>query len=139
MHQYAGIEPDNIPALVHKSAPPQVLDIAFELDAERPVIPGIRQTAVNIRPWKDEPPALAERGDFIHGDDARLLDGAHLFAFSGSGSRAAPGDMFSSRSETAMPSERRSQGVRVSGCQSEPRPDSSYQAWGDETPRWRSE
>jgi hypothetical protein len=116
MHQYAGIEPDDIPTLVHESAPPQVLDIAFELDAERPVIPGIRQTAINIRAWEDEPPALTERGDLIHGDDARLLDGAHLFAFSGSGSRTAPGDMLSSRSETAMPGERRPQGVRVSGC-----------------------
>ena len=35
MHQNAGIEPDDVPTLVHESAPPQLFDIAFELDSER--------------------------------------------------------------------------------------------------------
>ena len=79
MHQNAGIEADDVPALVHESAPPEILDIAFELDAERPVVPGICQTAIDIRAREDESAALAERGDLVHGDDARLLGGAHRF------------------------------------------------------------
>ena len=77
MHEDTGIEPDDVAALVHESTPPEILDIAFELHAERPVVPGICQTAIDIRAWKNEPPALAERGDLVHGDDARLLGGAH--------------------------------------------------------------
>ena len=64
--------------------PPEVLDVVLELDAERPVVPGICQTAIDIRAGEDESAALAERGDLVHGDDARLLDGAHRFALSDS-------------------------------------------------------
>ena len=34
MHQNAGIETDDVPALMHEPAPPQVLDVAFELDSQ---------------------------------------------------------------------------------------------------------
>src|SRR5687767_7975016 len=93
---------------MHESAPPEVLDIAFELDAERPVVPGICQSAVDIRARENEPPALAERGDLVHGDDAGLLGGAHHFALSGSRSGAAP---LSSYHERGEPAGGRCQGV----------------------------
>src|SRR5215212_7404723 len=100
MHENAGIEADDVPALMHEPAPPQVLDIAFELDSERSIVPGICQTAINVRAGEDESAALAERGNFVHGDDARLLGGAHRFSFSRPGNREEPGNIIISWCET---------------------------------------
>src|SRR5215204_4841478 len=101
MHQNTGIESNDVAALVHEPAPPQVLHISLELDSERPVVPCIRQTAVNVRAWKHEPATLAERGHLLHGDDARLLGSAHRIGLSRCGGRAAPGNMLNALFETA--------------------------------------
>src|SRR5215213_1321650 len=103
MHQNAGIEPDDVPTLVDESAPPQLFDIAFELNSKRPVVPGVCQTTINVRARENEPAALAERGNLIHGDDARLLDGTHRFALSRHGSHEEPGNTFISQDEIAVP------------------------------------
>ncbi len=47
-------------------APPGVLDVALELDAERTVVPAARQPAVDLARLEDEPAPLGEVHDLLH-------------------------------------------------------------------------
>ena len=59
VHQDAGVEPDHIPATLDERPPPELLDIVLQLDAERSVVPGIRQTRRRYRnPGKTKPRRL---------------------------------------------------------------------------------
>ena len=46
--------------------PPRLPDVAFQLDAQRAVIPEAVQTAVDLAGLKDESAPFAERNDLIH-------------------------------------------------------------------------
>src|ERR1700722_12607925 len=54
-------------------APPGFLDVAFELDAERAVVPEAVQAAVDFARLKKEAAPLAQRDEFFHVHDAKSL------------------------------------------------------------------
>src|SRR5438876_756551 len=86
MHDEGGVDPDDVVATGHDRAPPRVLDVALQLDAERPVVEARTEAPVYLTAGKDEPPPLAEVQDLRRphgGHGARRLppagDGAgHL-------------------------------------------------------------
>jgi hypothetical protein len=59
----AGVDALHVVALVHHPAPPGLLDVVAELDAEWAVVPGAAQPAVDLRGGKDEAAPLRERHD----------------------------------------------------------------------------
>ncbi len=48
--------------------PPRLLDVALELDAERPVVPAAVEAAVDLARREDESAPLAERHELVHGN-----------------------------------------------------------------------
>ena len=66
VHQDPGIEADHVAPPVDEGPPPELLDVVLQLDAERAVIPGVGQTAVNIGSGKDESASLGEGDDLVH-------------------------------------------------------------------------
>src|ERR1044071_4086358 len=66
MHQDRGVEADDIFARGDVVMPPGVLDISQKLHAERAVVPGAVEAAVDFGSWIDEPAALAEGNEFFH-------------------------------------------------------------------------
>ena len=52
--------------IVDVVAPPGVLDVPLQLDAERAVVPEAVDAAVDLARREDEPPALAERDQLVH-------------------------------------------------------------------------
>src|SRR5687768_2725798 len=66
MHDDRGIDADDIFAFLRHSAPPGLLEVAFEFDAERAVIPKTIDAAVDFRGLENEPASLAERDDLFH-------------------------------------------------------------------------
>src|SRR5579875_1241884 len=62
---HAGVEAHDVVALGHHRAPPQALDVVLQLHAERPVVPGGPQAAVDLAGRVDEPPPLAEADDGV--------------------------------------------------------------------------
>src|SRR5260221_8259930 len=68
MLQDGAVEADDIAARRHHRAPPRLLDVALELNAERAVIPGRTEAAVDIAGRKDDPAALAEIDQLLHRD-----------------------------------------------------------------------
>src|SRR5262249_43461141 len=59
---HAGVEPDDVVALLHRGPPPLPLDVVLHLHAERAVVPGRAQPAVYLTGRVDEaaPPAEAD-------------------------------------------------------------------------------
>src|SRR5581483_5269763 len=47
-HEDGGVEADDVVALLDHGAPPGVLDVAFEEDADGPVVPGGAEPAVDL-------------------------------------------------------------------------------------------
>src|ERR1039457_3497688 len=78
--QDRAVESDNVGALLHHRAPPCFLDVALELGAERPVIVGGTEAAVDIAGGEDEPAPFAQVHDLLHRDRA-LFDSAVCFWF----------------------------------------------------------
>ena len=66
VHQDAGIEADHVAPPVDEGPPPELLDVVLQLNAERSVIPGVGQTAVDIGAGKNESASLGERDDLVH-------------------------------------------------------------------------
>ena len=62
----AGIDADDVVAALDDGLPPLPLDVVLQLDAERPVVPGRAEPAVDLAGRVDEPPALAEADDGVH-------------------------------------------------------------------------
>jgi hypothetical protein len=52
-------------ALVNEPAPPGLLDVVAELDAEWTIIPGAAQTAIDLRRRKNKTSPLGERNDGV--------------------------------------------------------------------------
>jgi hypothetical protein len=65
IHQNGGVEPFHVVALVHDRAPPGALDVVLQFDAQRTVVPGAAETAVDRRRWKHESTAFAETDDGV--------------------------------------------------------------------------
>jgi hypothetical protein len=63
----ATVETDNIFATSDKGLPPQVLDIALELDANGTVIEKASVAIVNFTARKNESPSFAQSHDIVHG------------------------------------------------------------------------
>src|ERR1022692_1642413 len=60
---HAGIQPDDVVPLGYHRAPPLALDVVLDLDAERTVIPGSPQPAVDLAGRVDNSPPLAQADD----------------------------------------------------------------------------
>src|SRR5262249_3162152 len=56
----------DVVTLVHHRAPPRVLDVALELDAERTVVPRRADAAVDLARREDEAAPLAQRDELRH-------------------------------------------------------------------------
>ena len=65
-HNDGGFEADDVVAPTGHGVPPEVLDVAFEVGAERAVVPKSVDAAVNFGRLVDEPAPLAQRHDFFH-------------------------------------------------------------------------
>src|SRR5260370_23917304 len=74
IHNDRAIDPDHRDFLTvgpwtrvaHHVVPPGVLDVLFQLDAERAVVPEAADAAVNLARLEDEAAALAERDQLFH-------------------------------------------------------------------------
>ena len=66
MHQDGGIEADHIVTAGDDGVPPCFLHVALELDAQRPIVPGRTEAAVDFAALKNESAALGQRQDFVH-------------------------------------------------------------------------
>ena len=66
IHQNGAVQSHIIPVLLDKLLAPRLLDVVLQLHAQRPVVPCIRQTAVNLAAGIHKAPALAQGNDFVH-------------------------------------------------------------------------
>src|SRR5204863_3913043 len=66
MHDDAGFEAGDVVARLGEAAPPVVFDVAFELGAERAVVPEAIDAAVDFGGLKDEPAPFAEGNNLFH-------------------------------------------------------------------------
>src|SRR5207249_6185206 len=66
MHQDRGVEPLDVLTLVHHGAPPALLDVLLELDAQRPVVPHGAEATVDLGRLKHEAAPLGERHQLLH-------------------------------------------------------------------------
>ena len=65
VHEDGGVEADNFGARVHDAPPPSVFDIADQFGAQRTVVPGAGEAAVDLGAGKDEPSALGQGGERV--------------------------------------------------------------------------
>ena len=63
---HAGVQADDVVTLGHHRAPPLPLDVVLDLHAERAVVPGRAQAAVDLAGRVHDPPPLAEADDGLH-------------------------------------------------------------------------
>src|SRR3989338_4989096 len=68
VHQYRRIEPGHVVAHLHEHPPPELFDVVLQFDTERSVIPGPRESPVELRARIDETAPLRERDYFLHAD-----------------------------------------------------------------------
>ena len=66
VHQNRAVQSRVILALLHKFLPPGLFDVVLEFHTQRTVVPGVRQSAVNLGPGKDKSPVFAKRHQFVH-------------------------------------------------------------------------
>ena len=66
VHKNCGVKTNVVLVLLHKLFKPSLLDVVFKRHTERTVIPGIGESAVNLRAGIYKASALAERNDFFH-------------------------------------------------------------------------
>ena len=66
VHEDGGVEAHDVAAAVHHGAPPRLLDVALELDAERAVVPAAVEAAVNFARLEDKTAPLAQAYDGAH-------------------------------------------------------------------------
>ena len=67
VHQDGRVQTDVVLALLNEFLPPGALDVVFEFNAQRAVVPRVGQTAVNFRAGINKTSALAERNELVHG------------------------------------------------------------------------
>ena len=66
-HEDGAVDADIVAALGHEFAPPRLFDIVFEFHAERAIVPGVGQAAIDLRAGEDKSPSLAQSDDLFHG------------------------------------------------------------------------
>src|SRR5882762_2152094 len=66
MHQDRRVEPLDVLAVVHHRAPPALLDVFLELDAQRAVVPYRAEAAVDLRGLEHEAAPLGQRHELLH-------------------------------------------------------------------------
>src|SRR6185312_15856653 len=66
VHEDRAVDADDVLAIAHHRLPPRVLDVALELDAERTVIPGAVEPAVELRRLKEKAAPARERDQLVH-------------------------------------------------------------------------
>ena len=66
IHDDGGIQAYVVLALLNEFLPPSALDVVLELNAEGAVVPGVGETAVDLRAGEDEAAVFAKRDDFVH-------------------------------------------------------------------------
>ena len=77
VHEDAGVEADDVVALLDHRPPPGPLDVVLQLDAERAVVPDGVDPAVDLAAREDEAAPLRERHDRVElGDGGR--DGVRI-------------------------------------------------------------
>ena len=62
----AGVEADDVVADLHHRAPPLPLDVVLDLDAQRPVVPGSPEAAIDLAGREDDAPPLRQADDGLH-------------------------------------------------------------------------
>ena len=60
------IESDHVVAFAHHHAPPVILEVALQLDAERTVIPDAIEPAVDLAGLENEAAPFAQADDLLH-------------------------------------------------------------------------
>ena len=66
VHQDRAVDAGVERIFLHEFLPPRALDVVFELDAERTVVPCVGEPAVDLAAGEDEASALAEGDEFVH-------------------------------------------------------------------------
>src|SRR5438552_17321800 len=66
VHQDRGIEAHHVVALLDEVAPPDALDVGFQPDAERAVVPARAGAAIDLARLEDEAAPLAQGNDDVH-------------------------------------------------------------------------
>ncbi len=66
VHQNRAVYADIVGILLHKLLPPRLFDIILQLHAEIPVVPGIREPAVNLGTRIHKASRLRKCGNLIH-------------------------------------------------------------------------
>src|SRR5215212_8241890 len=66
VHDDSRVKPHYVVAHVHVAAPPLLFDVPFQLDAQRTVVVGGADAAVDLRTLVHETPALAEGHYLVH-------------------------------------------------------------------------
>ena len=69
VHEDAGVEPDDVLALLDHRPPPRPLDVVLQLDAERAVVPDRVDPAVDLARREHEAAPLRERDDRVEAGD----------------------------------------------------------------------
>ena len=67
VHQNGAVLSHIVGVLLHELLPPCLLDIVLQLHAQRAVVPGVGQTAVNLAAGEDEAAVFTQGDDFFHG------------------------------------------------------------------------
>src|SRR5262249_39845296 len=75
MHDQRGVDADDVVPPRDDRAPPRVLDVALELDAERTVVEARAEPAVDLAARADEPTSRAEVHHLLHGRRGHRKDG----------------------------------------------------------------
>ena len=66
IHQNGGVQTDVVGVLLHELLPPGALDVVLQLRAERTVVPGVGETAVDFAARENEAAVFAQRDDLVH-------------------------------------------------------------------------
>ena len=67
VHEDRGVEPDVVGIFLHELLPPCALDVVFQLHAERAVVPGVGEAAVDLGAGVHKAAVLAQGDDLVHG------------------------------------------------------------------------
>ena len=67
VHQNGGVLADVVGVLLHELLPPGLFDVVLQLHAQRAVVPGVGEAAVDLGAGEDEAAVFAQGNDLVHG------------------------------------------------------------------------
>ena len=73
VHQDGAVHADVVGAFGDELLPPSRLDVVFERHAERTVVPGVGEPAVDLAAGEDEPAVFAESHQLVHSEFCHIL------------------------------------------------------------------